>query len=306
MPENNNIPTIPQEWITAKTLKTISGAALCCWMTTLFFDLICFMPIQSYQLHTTLVGIISTLSCLSLAIYKIFSSRSKKIKTLWMLVFPNAMLIYIHALGFQVATKELALRAYSNEERKETTNKAAIVPFFYFLTQQTSWIPDLGLMNKLNIAENQIGNLRQENLAQHNTIQALNEQIIKQSAMINGRQPAVNTSATGTDSTSYYSNQYKRCLIANTSLTKERDSLDNRVKQIISNYNAWKEQYTTYDKRDAILIKRIEDKNALINKWNQYMQSMQLPRAEIERQMNGYMGDENYYRKLFTPIGMSF
>ena len=115
---DNNPTGIPQEWITVKTLKTISGASLCCWLTTVFFDLVCFMPISNLKLHALLVLGVSTISCLGLAIYKVSSSRGKKTKVLWMLVIPNAMLIYIHALGFQVASKELALRASANEIRK--------------------------------------------------------------------------------------------------------------------------------------------------------------------------------------------
>lgn len=125
MPTNTDNPSFPHEWITAKTIRTISGAALCCWLITLFFDLICFTSINNQQLHTLLVFIVSATSALGFAINKVFSSRSTNRKALWLLVIPNAMLIYIHALGFQVASKELAIRANAIE-REKTEVPAAV------------------------------------------------------------------------------------------------------------------------------------------------------------------------------------
>jgi 4-amino-4-deoxy-L-arabinose transferase-like glycosyltransferase len=125
MPTNTDNPSFPHEWITAKTIRTISGAALCCWLITLFFDLICFTSINNQQLHTLLVFIVSALSSIGLAINKVFSTRSANRKALWLLVIPNAMLIYIHALGFQVASKELAVRANAIEREKKETPAVA-------------------------------------------------------------------------------------------------------------------------------------------------------------------------------------
>lgn len=309
MPENNNIPAIPQEWITLKTLKTISGAALCCWMTTIFFDLICFMPIHNPVLHSLLVLIISTISCLCLAIYKVTGSRGKKTKMLWMLVIPNAMLIYIHALGFQVATKELAMRAYENDTKKEkpppAINKANIGSFLYFLTKQTSWIPNLELKSRTAEFEREITVLQADNKKLKDANLNLQEQLKQPITVSETNQQTKNFNhqlSNQTDSISYYKSQYKSCLKTNTILKRDRDSLNERAQKIIYNYNIWQEQHLQYNKKDSIIVKRIEDKNALINKWNQTLQNMQYPRADIERQMNGYMGDENYYRKLFRPI----
>jgi hypothetical protein len=291
MAENN--PTgIPQEWITVKTLKTISGASLCCWLTTVFFDLICFMPIRNLQLHALLVLIVSTVSCLGLAIYKVSNSRGKKTRVLWMLVIPNAMLIYIHALGFQVASKELALRANANEIRKEELrpNKAGVTFFFSFLAKQTSWIPSLELTNKTIEFE------KQQVILQKNK-KLLMDSISKVKSIHIDTTSIIPHSINNSDSSFNYIRQYKGCIVSNTVLKNKIDSLNNQMNQIAN-------RYKFYDKRDSILTKKIEEKNALINKWNQRMNAgdMRLQKTDMERIIDGHMGDENYYKKLFKPI----
>jgi hypothetical protein len=298
-----NPPGIPQEWITVKTLKTISGASLCCWLTTVFFDLICFIPIRDLKLHALLVLIVSTVSCLGLAIYKVSSYRGRKTKVLWMLVIPNAMLIYIHALGFQVASKELALRAYANEVKNEEAKltKANMFSFLGFFAKQTSWIPSLELTNIVKRFETEQLTLRKNNKILRDSIINLNGSQMD-TALLHDH--SIIEPDKSSDSSFFYIKNYKNCMMSNTALKSTIDSLNNRINKIIFNYNHWKEQYAQYDKRDSILLKRIEDKNALINKWNQRMgvADMQLQRADLERVMDGYMEDESYYRRLFKPI----
>jgi hypothetical protein len=288
----NNTPGIPQEWITVKTLKTISGASLCCWLTTVFFDLICFMPVTDVKLHALLVLIVSAVSCLGLAIYKVSSSRGKRTKVLWMLVIPNAMLIYIHALGFQVATKELAIRASANEIKKQEI-QAGMSSFFNFFAKQTSWIPSLELTKKTKEVEV----VQQSNKILKDSIVNLKE--TQQDIPVNN-----NSLPAKADSSSYYFSLYRNCVTTNITLKNRVDSFDLRTRKLLQ--DVLQQESAKYRKTDSILVKRIGDKNSLINKWNQIMGSgsMTLQKAEIERIMEGHMGDENYYKKLFRPISV--
>lgn len=290
----NNTPVIPQEWITTKTLKTVSGAALCCWLTTVFFDLVCFTPINSARIHSLLILIVTSLCCLGLAIYKVASGRGKKTKAIWMLIIPNAMLIYVHALGFQVASKELAMRAIASEVQKETNIQAGMLSFLGVLAKQTSWIPNLELINQTNKFNEQLMTLKNNNKSLEDSIIHLNH--------LYDFKPSNIPIVIKQDSTDYYSKLYKNCAHTNLQLKSQIDSTEALVKKLKENLSMTK---PVRDRsKDSMLFKSIEAKNLLINKWNRLMGNagMNLQRSEIERIMNGHMGDENYYRQLFKPI----
>jgi|GEM_PF-4297837 len=294
---DTNTSPFPQEWITAKTIKTISGSALCCWLITLFFDLVCFTPIKNFQLHTLLVLLVSIIGCVGLAVNKVFSYKSADKKTLWLLVIPNAMLIYIHALGFQVATKELAIRANSNDAEKVDQHAA----LFDFLARQTSWLPSKELEIKTREFE-----IRKD------TLQQLNRALTDSISQLNGKLRLVNTISEKdgeaenllnrlkalSDSSTHYNTLYRKCTASNAGLKDSLAALNEHLRRISSPSNTEK----GLSEKQAVLLRRIEDKNALINKWNQTMLGLKLPAADMERVINGYMGDEQYYRKLFRPI----
>lgn len=297
MPESNT-KVIPQEWLTIKTLKTVSGAALCCWLVTLFFDLLCFMPIRDPVLHSNLVVIASTTSCISMAIYKTYSTQKTRTKLPWLLALPNAMLIYIHALGFQVASKELALRAYANEIKKEqaaAVKTAGLGSAFYFLTRQTAWIPGLGTDSNVTSLKAQVNSLNKVNQHLTDSIQQLREQLNVPATP----QPVASNDQSLADSIASYKKQLSKCASNNTTLKIRIDSLEADRKRSISNFSGWKEYYAQKDKREAALIKRIEEKNALIRKWKISMEVYRNPETEMKRVMNGYVGDESFYNKLF-------
>lgn len=298
-PSSNDTSTspFPQEWITAKTIKTISGSALCCWLITLFFDLVCFTPIKNLQLHTLLVLLVSIAGCVGLAVNKVFSYKSPDKKALWLLVIPNAMLIYIHALGFQVATKELAIRANpSNTEKAE--QHAAL---FDFLTRQTSWIPSKELEIKTREFEIRKDTLQQLNRALTDSISQLRGRLGVTPPLNENKSETenlLNRLKTMSDSSSYYNSHYRKCAASNAMLKDSIAALNEYLKRAFSPSNIEK----GLSEKHAVLLRRIEDKNALINKWNQTMLGLKLPSGDMERVMNGYMGDEQYYRKLFRPI----
>lgn len=307
MPESTT-PVIPQEWITIKTLKTISGASLCCWLTTVFFDLVCFVPVKDLALRAVLVLIVSTVSCLSLAAYKVFTTRGKKTSAMWVLIIPNATLIYIHALGFQVATKELAARAYESRLSKEKDtvssvqiNNADMGAFFFALSKQTSWIPSLDLLVQAKRYEQEDAWLKRENQMLKDSLNNLSVKTHMEDLVGDNEQ--------GADLDKRESNVSEDSLVYLRTLNKKylrekhkTDSVNEYLMKRIAQYELSMQSYTGIGRRDSILVESVREKNRLINKWNQLLQPMVMQRADQERIMNGYMGDESYYKKLFRPI----
>ncbi|MBW8688372.1 hypothetical protein [Chitinophaga rhizophila] len=288
----NNSPVISQEWVTIKTLKTVSGAALCCWLTTIFFDLVCFTPIANIRIRSLLILIITALSCIGLAIYKVSSLGGKKTKIRWMLVIPNAMLIYIHALGFHVESKELAMRANASDAKKEVNTQANVLSVFSFLAKQTSWIPNKELINKTRIFNQEQQRLKNANKVLEDSIRHFNNS----SHIIQTITPKLNIN--DQDSAMYYLKLYNNCVKTNTALQGRIDSIASMTSMLKSI------NYKRDENKDSLLIRKIEEKNMLINKWNRLMKgsNMAYQNAEVERIINWHMSDENYYRKLFSPI----
>jgi DNA repair ATPase RecN len=207
------------------------------------------------------------------------------------------MLIYIHALGYQVATKELAIRAYSDNAEKREQHAA----LFDFLTRQTSWIPSQELEIKTKEFEIQKDTLQELNRALSDSISQLKGRLrLTTSLDENNRETEnlLNRLRTLSDSSSFYNSMYRKCAASNAILKDSMVALNEHLRRISSYSNTEK----GLSEKQAVLVRRIEEKNTLINKWNQTMLGLKLPAADMERVMNGYMGDEQYYRKLFRPI----
>ncbi|MFB6456191.1 hypothetical protein ACE38W_13040 [Chitinophaga sp. Hz27] len=299
MPDINKEPItpIPGDWITTKALKTVSGAALCCWMTTIFFDLIFFKALANTELATLLVLLVSTFSCLALALYRVFSTRGKKTKILWILVIPNAMLIYVHALGFQVASKELATRAYAEKQVTKVQVTTAGTDLFYFLTQQTSWIPDLKLSAKLEKVTSQNDLLQTEN-------RKLQQSLLLLQQTKEARVPDNVPVKSSYDSSVYFHQQIRSLTLQQEHLKAKIATQDSLMIAMKADCGHSIQNNNNKTKAAAVLLRRIEDKNELIRKWNLMMAGQPMARAEVERQMIGYTGDLTFYKKLFQPMAV--
>ncbi|PSL28999.1 hypothetical protein [Chitinophaga ginsengisoli] len=299
-----SVATIPSDWITTKALKTVSGAALCCWMTTIFFDLIFFKTIANRELAALLVLLVSTMSCLALALYKVFSMRGKRTKALWILIIPNAMLIYVHALGFQVATKELATRAYAEQKQMVVAQvkEAGFSALFYFLTQQTPWMPDYRLTKQVEKVTVQNDSLQANNAALRKSLQLHQIRDTMAAAKSLSVLESAPVHSVGVDSINYFRQHIRKLVLENSHLKAGKFTQDSLLSIAKAEYEQCLIRRDKNSRTDATLARRIEEKNGLIKQWNLIMAHQPMVRADIERQMNGHTGDASFYKKLFQPM----
>jgi hypothetical protein len=162
---------ISSSGITRKIIKTIPGCALCTWCTTMFLDVFLYRSvIKNESLHHDLVLITGGIICLILAINQ-YRLELKTRRTMTGII-GNAFLIYLNALGYQVGTKEIALRLYSNQAGVSTNDanndtgkrtqpaQIAGINVLYPFTEQMSWLPDKELSDQVKALEDENFNLK--------------------------------------------------------------------------------------------------------------------------------------------------
>jgi len=328
---------IPDTWITIDTLKTVSGSAACAWALAFFLDLVIFKQFNE-PARTTAANVTGIVGSLFFAIIKIAGS-AKKEKLHWALAVPNAVLIYVHSLGFQVATKEVAAQLNpprdTTSATKPTKSHSSPAGFFDFLSifsQQASWLPDHSLKLKIRKVE-----------ASRDSVLLINASLIKQITQLK----TPNGEALPFESTSLKAardsvqqllieqvnsrREISRVNLQNGKLDSTNDALNKKISQLqtqlsmantdISNLtdklnrgntNAddkktitdLRYQLTQLQAKYNALLSAVRSFDALQQKWPQRVSQqagVQRQAMIIEKTMDEYMG-QGYYKSLFTPI----
>jgi flagellar biosynthesis chaperone FliJ len=328
MPTDN--PKIPDTWITLDTIKTISGAAICAWLITLFFDLVIFASMSDDRRQKAVI-ITASVASLGFAVYRIISSKKKE-KLHWITILPNAFLIYVHALGFQVSTKEIASRI-SEPDTKSSQSPGAFYPssqpaasqagfnFLSFLTRQTSWLPNLGLSRENKALKNNNDTLLEsmrrlriktqaleEKLSGNEGIKNMSDRItVLETGIIQARDSIKLAEEKWATEKNNLTEENKKLNATISRLNATIDSLNNLIADLRAKLNSRGKTGNMVDSLSRLLglsQSRIKEFNSLQQQWVQKTMtngSAQSLAAQMRRTMDETVS-RGYYIKLFTPI----
>lgn len=138
---------LPEDFLSAKSFKSLTGNAFMAWLVIMIIDVIFIAPLNDPIAQAKWIWIIGLAVCLVLAVIRLYFKEEKEKGDKLLLVF-NAALIFLYASGMNGFTKELG---GWDEIRKSGTDEKMVVELAPVSRQDIlgaalAWVP--GLLGK--------------------------------------------------------------------------------------------------------------------------------------------------------------